>query len=160
MPDEDRTSETSVALDPKERDVFLVMNEIGILSQLTSTLLETKLPEAMTVRHFGVMNHLSRRPEGQTPLALANAFQVPKTSMTHTLSGLEERGLVEMRPNPGDGRSKIVVLTAAGLATRDAAIAALRPEIADVLKSYGATRIAALLPLLTELRLFLDAARD
>ena len=47
--------------------------------------------------------------------------------MTHTLAGLEKRGLVEMRPNPEDGRSKRVWLTPAGRTFRDRTIRQMGP---------------------------------
>jgi DNA-binding MarR family transcriptional regulator len=90
---------------------FELFNEIGILAQLSRALFEARLPKGLTVPHFSVLNHLVRLGDGKTPLALARAFQVPKTTRTHTLSGLEARGLVDLAPNPRDGRSKRVRLT-------------------------------------------------
>ena len=84
---------------------FRLFNEIGILAQLSRALLVARLPDGLVLPHFTVINHLIRVKDGQTPLQLARAFQVPKTSMTHTLAGLEKRGLVEMRTNPEDARS-------------------------------------------------------
>ena len=94
--------------------LFRFFNEIGIIEQLSRAQLEARLPDGMIAPHFAVLNHLTRVRDGQTPLALARAFQVPKTTMTHTLKGLEQHRLVEMRPNPEDGRSKRVWLTDQG----------------------------------------------
>ena len=69
---------------------FAFFNEVGIINQLTTTLLEEALPKGMIAPHFQVLNHLVRLGDGRTPLQMARAFQVPKTSMTHTLSGLEK----------------------------------------------------------------------
>ncbi len=101
-----------------------------------------------------------RVADGRTPLELARAFQVPKTSMTNTLAGLERRGLVETRPNPEDGRSKRVWLTPPGRAFRDEAIAALGPDLAAIDAALGGARLAAMLPELSRLRAWLDARRD
>jgi DNA-binding MarR family transcriptional regulator len=109
--------------------------------------------------HFTVLNHLVRVQDGRTPLDLARAFQVPKTTMTHTLAGLEELGLVEMRPNPDDKRSKQVWLTEAGRRLREGTIAALIPEFADLARDFPAERVAAVLPALIELRQIMDARR-
>ncbi|MEM9975891.1 MAG: helix-turn-helix domain-containing protein, partial [Pseudomonadota bacterium] len=76
---------------------FTFFNEVGIIGQLSRTLLERHLPKGYLLPHFSVLNHLIRVRDGPTPLALARAFQVPKTSMTHTLAGLERGGLIEMR---------------------------------------------------------------
>lgn len=139
---------------------FKVFNEIGILEQLSRTLLEARLPSGMLISHFSVLNHLIRVSDGQTPLALARAFQVPKTTMTHTLAGLESAALVEMRPNPEDRRSKQVWLTPQGRAFRDDAIAALGPDIARLSTLVPEDIMRALAPKLEELRQIMDKARD
>jgi len=96
--------------------------EIGIINQIGTAFLETHLPNGLLVSHFGVVSHLIRVRDGATPLELARAFQVPKPTMTLTLAGLEKHGLVEMRPNPVDKRSKQVWLTTAGKQFRDDAL--------------------------------------
>ena len=139
---------------------FTLFNEIGIIGQLSRTLLEARLPEGLLAPHFTVLNHLIRMGDGRTPLDLARAFQVPKTSLTHTLAGLERRGLVALRPNPGDGRSKQVWITAEGRALRDSVIAAMEPAIAAIAPGFPPDRVEAILPALTALRRILDAQRD
>ncbi|WP_425091214.1 MarR family winged helix-turn-helix transcriptional regulator [Tropicimonas sp. S265A] len=139
---------------------FKVFNEIGILEQLSRTLLEARLPKGFLVSHFTVLNHLIRVRNGQTPLALARAFQVPKTTMTHTLSGLETAALVEIRPNPDDKRSKQVWITPAGRSFRDEAIAALGPDIAHLASLVPEDTVRALAPKLQALREVMDANRS
>ncbi|MDJ0994812.1 MAG: MarR family transcriptional regulator [Dinoroseobacter sp.] len=138
---------------------FKVFNEIGILEQLSRALLEARLPPGMLISHFSVLNHLIRVKDGQTPLVLARAFQVPKTTMTHTLAGLDKAGLVEMRPNPEDKRSKQVWLTAAGRAFRNDAIAALAPDIAHLSTVVPEETLRRLAPELEKLREIMDANR-
>lgn len=139
---------------------FTLFNEIGILEQLSRALFEARLPDGILVSQFAVLNHLIRVRDGRTPLDLARAFQVPKTTMTHTLAVLERHGLVRMTPNPDDGRSKCVWITAEGRAFRTAAIAALAPDIQALDARFPVARIAPLLPVLTELRRVMDAMRD
>lgn len=146
--------------DETTRLYFELFNEIGIIHQLSGALFEARLPKGMLVSHFSVLNHLVRVKDGQTPLALARAFQVPKTTMTHTLSGLERAGLVGMRPNPEDGRSKRVWITDAGRRFREEAIAALAPDVADIAVAFPPERTAEALPHLTALRKILDEGRD
>ncbi|MEM0937329.1 MAG: MarR family transcriptional regulator [Pseudomonadota bacterium] len=145
--------------DADTRMFFELFNEIGILSQLSTAVFEARLPEGMLVSHFSVVNHLTRVRDGQTPLALAQAFQVPKTTMTHTLAGLAKAGYVEMRPNPEDGRSKQVWLTDRGRAFREDAIAALGPDIAALARQYPVEHVGDILPRLAELRRVMDAMR-
>lgn len=108
---------------------FGVFLEIGIIEQLGRTILEAHLPNGLIAPHFSVLNHLIRVADGRTPIELARAFQVPKTSMTHTVGVLHKRGLVDVRPNPNDRRSKCVWLTPAGRALRDGTLVALGPEL-------------------------------
>ena len=139
---------------------FSFFNEIGIISQLSNRLLEAHLPDGFLISHFSVLNHLCRRGDRATPLALATAFQVPKTTMSHTLAGLEKAALIEFVPNPEDGRSKCVVLTAKGRAFRDKAIAMIGPDLARIAADISEDKIAEALPVLEAVRTYLDRMRD
>lgn len=139
---------------------FTFFNEVGIIEQLSRALFEARLPDGFLVSHFSVLNHLIRVRDGQTPLVLARAFQVPKTTMTHTLSILEKHRLIELRPNPKDGRSKCVWLTEAGREFRNNAIASMGPDMLGFAERFPPERIETLIPGLTEIRQILDAARD
>ncbi|WP_300585009.1 MarR family transcriptional regulator [Marivita sp.] len=139
---------------------FELFNEIGIINQLSRTSFEARLPDGMVLPHFTVINHLIRVQDGQTPLQLARAFQVPKTSMTHTLAGLEKRGFVDMRSNPDDARSKQVWLTAAGRKFRQEAIASLSPDVAEISDALSVEEVTAAISLLVRLRKRMDSARD
>lgn len=139
---------------------FTFFTEIGIIDQLSRAALDASLPDGLINTHFGVVNHLCRVKDGQTPIAIARAFQVPKTSMTHTLAGLEKHGLVEMRPNPKDGRSKRVWLTNAGREFRNASINSLAPTLVEMAATIPPERINDILPLLTNIREFMDEQRE
>lgn len=139
--------------------LFRFFNEIGIIEQLSRTLFEGELPDGLILPHFTVLNHLIRVQDGSTPLKLARAFQVPKTSMTHTLAVLEKHGLIEMRPNPEDARSKCVWITDAGRAFRDEAIGRLEPHLRRMAETISPAEIAAALPVLVATREYLDRTR-
>lgn len=138
---------------------FRLFNEIGILAQLSRALFEAQLPDGMLVSHFSVLNHLMRVKDGQTPLDLARAFQVPKTTMTHTLSGLEAAGFIDMRPNPEDGRSKLVWITGQGRQFRAQSIQALMPELEAIAEQFPEKAIAQLVPELQAIREWMDDRR-
>ncbi|MEM8869013.1 MAG: MarR family transcriptional regulator [Pseudomonadota bacterium] len=142
------------------RLLFSVFTEIGIIGQLSRTLLENRLPDGLITPHFSVLNHLTRLGDGWTPLRLAQAFQVPKTSMTHTLGTLDQRGLIVLRKNPEDGRSKLVYLTDAGRKTHREAIAALGPDMYEIGQSYPPEQVEQLAPLLVQLREIMDRNRE
>lgn len=139
---------------------FGLFNEVGILNQLSSAMFEKRLPDGLLVSQFAVLNHLIRVKDGQTPLALARAFQVPKTTMTHSLAVLARHDLIRLAPNPGDGRSKCVWITVTGRVFRDAAISALAPDVAVLARTFPSERVAAVLPVLAELRTLMDAMRS
>ena len=139
---------------------FAFFNEIGIIEQLSRNFLEAQLPDGIIAPHFTVLNHLIRVRDGQTPLALAQAFQVPKTTMTHTLAGLQKRGLVDIRPNPADARSKCVWITEAGRTLRENTIAALAPDLRGAAEVVSPADLDRVLPILEKLRQYLDQARD
>lgn len=139
--------------------IFAFFNEIGIVSQLSQAFLNRHLPDGLHSSHFATLNHLYRVGDGTTPLALSNAMQVTKATMTHTLSVLEKRELVEIRANPRDGRSKTVFLTPAGRAFRAAAIDNVTAALATVSSLFDRVELEASLPTLQRVRKILDAER-
>ena len=146
--------------DQDPRALFEVFKEIGIIEQLSRAQLEARLPDGLIAPHFAVLNHLFNRGDGAVPIDMARAFQVPKTSMTHTLKGLAAKGYVELRDNPKDGRSKTVWLTGKGRALREGVIASLEPAFMELLQDIDYGAVIDLLPTLVRLREVMDAARD
>jgi DNA-binding MarR family transcriptional regulator len=146
--------------DEQTARVFGLFNDIGIIEQLTRTQLEARLPKGLIAPHFTVLNHLIRVADGRTPVELARAFQLPKTNITHTVAGLKERGLVDVRPNPNDGRSKCVWITEAGRRLRDDTIAALAQDFDRLLVPFGVERLLEIAPVLRDLRVMLDEDRN
>ena len=138
---------------------FRLFNEIGIIEQLGRARFEARLPKGVTVPHFSVLNHLMRVEDGRTPLELARAFQVPKTTVSHWLLGLEKFGWVTLKPNPDDGRSKRVWTTEAGRAFREDAIAGIAPDLAQLGEVLSADEVATLVGQLERLRVWLDTNR-
>lgn len=145
---------------PETAHLFDFFNEIGILEQLSRALLEARLPRGLIAPHFTVLNHLVRLGNGKVPIDMARAFQVPKTSLTQTLKGLEQRGLIEMRPNAADGRSKLVWITAKGRSLRDKVIEDLGPDFESLSENIDMGQIAALMPILRDVRIFMDHDRN
>lgn len=84
-----------------------------------------------------------------TSSALAKQEQISPQSMGATLGGLDERGLVERRPDPDDGRRVVLSITTEGVRVLGARRAARTETLAAVLAD-GFTP--------AELRQLLDAA--
>lgn len=68
----------------------------------------------LTPSQTSVLSRLSKEGE-RTASALAAAEKVRPQSMAATLGVLEERGLIERRRDPDDGRRQVVTLTVAGM---------------------------------------------
>lgn len=140
--------------------IFEVFKEIGIIEQLSRARLEAELPDGLIAPHFAVLNHLINRGDGAVPIDMARAFQVPKTSMTHTLKGLVAQECIELRDNPKDGRSKTVWLMPKGRVLQGDMIAKLAASTGDLTSAVSLEEFEAILPVLTRLRIYLDAARE
>ncbi len=140
--------------------VFGFFNEIGIISQLSRNLFEQVLPDKITVPHFSVLNHFVRIGDGKTPLQLAKAFQVPKASMTNTLNGLAQHGFIESRPNPKDGRGKLIFITEQGRRFREEAIQLLAPHVKALSGQFDVQQLQSALPVLEVVRDVLDRYRE
>jgi len=134
--------------------------ETGIIAQLSRAMLEARMPDGLLQPHFSVLSHLIRVEDGRPPLAIAKAFQVPKNSMTHTLKGLESHGLIQLKPNPEDGRSKLVFLTKNGKKMHDNIIKAMAPDMTEMAKEFDIEKLVEVIPALRELRIYLDQKRS
>lgn len=62
---------------------------------------------------------LSIEPGGTPSTALGPLMGMENTSLSRLLNSLEERGFIERRPNPEDGRGRLVYLTKLGLEKRE-----------------------------------------
>jgi DNA-binding MarR family transcriptional regulator len=146
-------------LSPNQQALFTLLNEIGIINQLSSARLARLLPHGLTVAQFSVLHHLQRLEGDWSPARLASAFQVTKGTMTSTLQRLEAKGFVTLRADPADGRAKIVRLTEAGRRARDAGLTAAGPGLADLKGALSAAEVDAMIPSLQKLRIWLDMHR-
>ena len=75
-------------------------------------------PLGLTVIEWYVMRALLEQ-DGQHASELARAVGRAATSFTPNLDKLQEKGLIERRPDPGDRRAVRIYLTARGVACRE-----------------------------------------
>ncbi len=143
-----------------ELSAFRLFTEIGIIAQLATTKFEAVMPDGMTIAQFSILNHFVRLGGERSPNELARAFQVTKGTMTSTLQRLEARACIVVRPDPHDGRGKLVAITPEGVRVREAAIHALRPFFSELNTHAMASSFPQLLEQLGLLRQFLDSERD
>ncbi|WP_116376093.1 MarR family winged helix-turn-helix transcriptional regulator [Mycobacterium sp. MFM001] len=95
----------------------------AMMGPLVRELIAAEIPvlEAHGLSMWGyiVLSALGRSPV-RTQAALAEAIGADKTRIISTLDDLQERGYIERRPDPDDRRVRLLALTEAGRATRDA----------------------------------------
>ena len=148
------------ALDPETlAELYSVMNEVQIVSQLWSNEMRHVMPGDLSVAQFSVLNWFSRVDDEATPGRLARAFQVTKGAMTHTLGRLLDARLITISPDPSSGRRKIVRRTAQGAQLREAAIANTFGVLEEFASDIDASRLKRILPTLRQMRRHLDAKR-
>ncbi len=126
--------------------------EILAVDQQAKTLLARGLPKGMELSQFVVLNHLAHLMAERTPAQLAQTFHVTRGAMTNTLGRLEGAGYVHIRPDWDDARRKLVVISPAGRAARDQALATVMPHLAGAMDKIGREKVRAAVPVLRQLR--------
>ena len=129
-----------------------LFSEIFMAGQLSRNTLSKALPKGMELSHFSVLNHLAHSSDPRSPAQLAKAFHLTRGAMTNTLAKLEWAGYVHIHPDWDDARRKIVTISPAGRAARDAALQAISPILSDVVAKIGADQVRTVLPVLRKLR--------
>ncbi|MEM7663109.1 MAG: MarR family transcriptional regulator [Pseudomonadota bacterium] len=141
-------------------NIFGFFNEIGIINQLASAEFQRALAPDLNPSEFGVLNHFVRVGDGRTPSELARIFQVTKPSMTAIIGKLEKKDLVTIVPSETDRRRKIIEITDAGRAARDAGIAATAPLMERLEVEFHVETLLNIQPVLEKLRIYLDERRN
>lgn len=113
--------------------------------------LETPILAAHDVSMWGysVLVALDESPV-RTQAALAEAIGADKTRIIPTLDELQAKGLIERRPDPADRRARLLAITEAGRALKDAVQAQIQ---------RGEERWLSVLPA-AERRVFLRALHE
>ena len=139
--------------------VFQVLNEVGILSQLSSNRAARLLAPGLNLSQFTLLNHFTRLGGERSLVQLASAMQVTKAAMTNTVARLQAKGLLSVQPDPLDGRGKRVSLTPAGVAARQQAVRQLGQGLAAMQEAVSPQDLAAALVALRKLRVWFDNNR-
>lgn len=133
-----------------------LFSEIIMVDQLARNTIAKVLPRGMELSHFSVLNHLAHTGVERTPAELARSFHLTRGAMSNTLAKLEWAGWVHVRPDWEDARRKRVSISPAGMAARNAAVAAITPFLADAVARIGPDQVRGILPVLRDLRLMLS----
>lgn len=105
-----------------------------------------------TLPRFDVMASLYRAEEGLAMGALSRALLVSNGNVTSVVRQLQEHEMVRSRPDPLDGRSAIVSLTAKGRTHFAELAAAHHRWVREALHDFPAEQQKQLLGLLTQLK--------
>lgn len=105
-----------------------------------------------TLPRFDLLSQLDRHRGGLTLTALSNRMMVSNGNLTGLVERLVKDGLIERRPDPDDGRSTRVVLTAAGKKHFDAMTPAHEAWVNAMLAGLNADDIHHLHALLGKLK--------
>ena len=109
----------------------------GMRFQLDARL-DRELTGDISIQDYGVLATLSEEPAGCMRISqLATLLGWETSRLSHHLTRMTKRGLVERRPCPNDGRGSLAVVTEAGQAAIEAAaphhVAQVRRYFIDLL---------------------------
>jgi DNA-binding MarR family transcriptional regulator len=114
-----------------------VLFDVWLVSRATTALLDNALRESgLDSDEFAVYSVLASA-EHMTPTELARWMSAAPTTVSSYVKRFEQRGHVAKTPNPNDGRSYRLSLTAAGRRAHRAAGARFLPVLRDVLDVVG-----------------------
>lgn len=92
---------------------------------------DTLVPVGLEPRQFAILRFIAM-DEGQSQQALGDMLQIPPSRMVALIDELEERGLMERRPNPNDRRARALFVTPKGRKTLQAAMEKARAHEAEL----------------------------
>jgi DNA-binding MarR family transcriptional regulator len=144
---------------PADPPVFQLLNEVGIISQLSGNRAGRLLAPGLNLSQFALLNHFARLGGERSLVQLAGAMQVTKAAMTNTVARLQAKGLLQVRADPADGRGKLVSLTDAGLAARQAAVRQLGQGLAPLAAVADAGELQQAVVVLRLMRQWFDQNR-
>ncbi len=144
-----------MAAEPEDHPDVQVFDEIRYIEHLVRTTISRKLPVGLTYPQFEVMNLLSRRGDGISPLEVARALQMTKSGLTNTLQRLHARKLIHVEHCENDGRRKVIWLTPDGRVAYGQSMAAIRPKMEDLRDGFTQKEFRDALPFLKALRTWL-----
>ncbi len=145
---------------PEHAAIRVLFQNIGIINQLAGAVARRALGAHVGTSELMVLGRSIRIGDGETPTRLARMFQLSKPSMSAIIAKLARKGLVELRADADDARSKRVYVTGAGRAAHAAAEGALGVAMARELAGVDVAAILSAAPGIALLKGHMDEARN
>lgn len=140
-----------------------ILSRVGRLAKMLDRARRTAFTRSeLDSWEFDVLAALRREgdPYQLSPKGLLAQTLVSSGTMTNRIDRLVERGLVERRVDPNDGRGVLVTMTSAGLTRVDAAITRLVDAEALLLSSLSRSEQSRLTESLRRLSIQVDQRDD
>jgi DNA-binding MarR family transcriptional regulator len=103
------------------RDTCLCLHTQRAARALARRFDEALRPAGLTNGQFSLLMSLNR-PQPASMGSVASLLAMDRTTLTAALKPLERRGLVDVRPDPKDKRSRLITLTPEGLSLLSRAV--------------------------------------
>ncbi len=149
-----------MAAEPEDHPDIQVFDEIRYIEHLVRSAIARKLPVGLTYPQFEVMNLLSRRGDGITPVEIARALQMTKSSLTNTLQRLYARKLIRVEVCANDLRRKRIWVTSEGKQAYVQSMIAIRPRMESLRDGFTQKEFREALPFLKALRTWLGEMHE
>lgn len=142
---------------PRPHGLLTWLQVVRCYQKASRRLSERLAPLELTNAQLDVLANLLAGPEhGLTQEQLGQRLLVTKGNVSGLLDRLGERGLITRRPNPEDGRSKLVQLTPTGFALAEQAVQVQRNFIAGLMQPLTAADLEHLSRVLDQVEERLD----
>lgn len=145
--------------DARNSLIFQLLSEVGILSQLSHNRASRRLSPDLNMAQFVVLNHFARLGQACSLTRLARALEVSNGAVTNTVSRLQRKGYLAVRPDPDDGRGKLAALTPQGREAHGRAVAILSADLAPLAAMLSKAELEAAVLALQKARTWFDQNR-
>ncbi len=137
-------------------DVFEAMHDLMHVYRAHMVRAMASIHPELTINEVRALGFIGRHP-GATQRDLVRHSGTDKAQVARMVALLADKGWIASTPNPDDGRSRLLTLSAEGKALQDTVRAARQGLSARLLENCDAGTQAQLLTLLEQLRGDLDA---
>jgi DNA-binding MarR family transcriptional regulator len=139
------SSKTGPAADQAPSSLAFLLSQVGVYAsrRFAERIAAIDLHPPL----FRVLNMVDAA-EGQSQQAIGEAIQAPASRMVAIVDELEERGMIERRPHPGDRRVRALYLTPAGRRLLSRARGIAMEHEAELVRGLGKADRAKLVALL------------